>query len=81
MREGLQAFTGPVLFLISERDLTAKAFVDLSKSERSWRRAMNRRNVKLIDLPKADHTFASRESLDAASNHCIQWLRGELPCH
>lgn len=81
MRAGLQSFRGPVLFLISERDLTAKAFVDLANGERAWRRAMRQPRVSVIDLAKADHTFSSRRALEAASNHCVQWLRGERLCH
>jgi len=81
MRAGIQSFGGPVLFLISKRDLTAKAFVDLANGERSWRRAMRRPHVSVIHLPGADHTFASRSALEAASNHCVEWLRGERLCH
>jgi hypothetical protein len=45
MLAGLQTFQNPVLFLLSERDLTARQFQDLAESSADWRRAMQRANV------------------------------------
>jgi uncharacterized protein len=74
MRAGLTRFTGPVLCLISERDLTAAEFQDLCAADRGWRRAMSRNTVSLVHLPGADHTFSAREALDHANRVSLQWL-------
>ena len=74
MLAGLQSFQSPVLFLLSERDLTARQFQDLAESSPAWRRAMQRTNVAVEHLTGADHTFSSREALDAATTRCLAWL-------
>lgn len=75
MLAGFAAFSGPVLVLISERDLTAAEFVNLCAESPSWRAALERSNVRVVNLPRADHTFSTRSALDAATNHCVEWLR------
>lgn len=75
MRSSLLEFAGPVLVLISGRDLTAGEFVDLCKRDARWRAAMARTNVLRIDLPDADHTFSNREALTAATRHCVQFVQ------
>jgi uncharacterized protein len=76
MLEGFAAFTGPVLVLISERDLTAAEFVNLCDGSPQWRKALERSNVRVVRLAGADHTFSGRSALDTATNHCLEWLRG-----
>lgn len=76
MRHGLQNFSGPVLMLMSERDLTAQEFRDLCKSSRDWRQTMARKNIEVIDLEGADHTFSSGAALQLATRYCMDWLRG-----
>jgi exosortase A-associated hydrolase 1 len=74
MLAGLRAFEGPVLFMLSERDLTARQFQDLIEGDDAWRQATNRTSVSVRALPGADHTFSSRDALDAATRTCIAWL-------
>jgi exosortase A-associated hydrolase 1 len=76
MLAGLQTFQNPVLFLLSERDLTARQFQDLAESSADWRRAMQRANVAVEHLAGADHTFSTRETLDEATRRCLAWLSG-----
>jgi uncharacterized protein len=73
MLSGLQKFAGPVLLLISERDLTAREFTDLCSADAAWRKAVEKR-VHRADLPGADHTFSSCEALDAATAQGLRWL-------
>jgi exosortase A-associated hydrolase 1 len=75
MREGLENFRGAVLLLVSERDLTAREFLDLCSGDRRWKRLLQRPATSRVDLEGADHTFSSRAHLDAANAACIDWLR------
>jgi exosortase A-associated hydrolase 1 len=75
MRHGLQKFSGPTLILMSERDLTAQEFRDLSAASADWQKALRRTGVTTIDLPGADHTFATEGSLQLAIRHSLEWLR------
>lgn len=76
MLEGLIGFEGPVLLLISERDLTAREFEDLCRDDPSWRRASGRPSVSKTTLAGADHTFSTREALEEATEACRHWLEG-----
>jgi uncharacterized protein len=75
MRHGLQKFSGPTLILMSERDLTAQEFRDLSAASADWRKALRRAGVMTIDLPGADHTFSTEGALQLAIRHSLDWLR------
>jgi exosortase A-associated hydrolase 1 len=75
MRHGLQKFSGPTLILMSERDLTAQEFRDLSTASGEWQKALRREGVTSVDLPGADHTFASEGALQLATRHSLDWLR------
>jgi len=74
MRLGMNAFARPVLLLLSEHDLTAREFSDLSGSDARWARSMSARTLSIKALPGADHTFSSREHLDQATELCRDWL-------
>jgi exosortase A-associated hydrolase 1 len=75
MRHGLQQFSGPTLILMSERDLTAQEFRDLSAASADWQKALRRAGVTTIDLPGADHTFSTEGALQLATRHSLEWLR------
>jgi exosortase A-associated hydrolase 1 len=75
MRHGLQKFSGPTLILMSERDLTAQEFRDLSAGSADWQKALRRVGVQTIDLPGADHTFSTEGALQLATRHSLEWLR------
>ena len=75
MRYGLQKFSGPTLILMSERDLTAQEFRDLSAASVDWQKALRREGVTTIDLPGADHTFSTEGALQLATRHSLDWLR------
>jgi exosortase A-associated hydrolase 1 len=74
MRGGLQAFAGPVLLLMSGRDLTAREFQDLCKSAPAWGALMSGTHVSTVDLADADHTFSTHAALRAATAHALEWL-------
>jgi exosortase A-associated hydrolase 1 len=77
MRSGFSSFVRPVLLLISERDLTAAEFMTLCESD-PWRGALARNSVQVVRLAGADHTFSSRNALDLATRHCLEWLGARI---
>jgi exosortase A-associated hydrolase 1 len=74
MLAGLIGFRQPVLTLISDRDLTAQAFMDLAAAEPRWRAALDSSRVQIARLTDSDHTFSTRASLNRATEICIGWL-------
>jgi exosortase A-associated hydrolase 1 len=74
MRKGFESFRGPVLFLLSGNDLTAREFEDTWKSSRRWQAAMRRVGVTIRAQPKADHTWSSRTDLDEAIEIMRDWI-------
>lgn len=78
MRLGLTEFRNPVLVLISERDLTARAFLDQCSADHRWRAAMAAPHVSVVRLKGADHTFSSRVALEVATESCLDWIASRL---
>lgn len=75
MALGLQAFSGPVLVILSGRDLTAREFVEFAQADPTWRRALQRSNVERKELAVADHTFSSATSSNDVETMTLRWLR------
>jgi exosortase A-associated hydrolase 1 len=74
MRAGLAAFRGPVLLLLSERDLTAREFSDLCAASVPWSQVTSRDNVRVQPLAGADHTFSQRAWLELATRYSRELL-------
>lgn len=74
MLTGLRTFSGPVLILISEHDLTAQEFTDLCADDASWSAAVRRPRVTVQKIDGADHTFASHVALAEALRVSQAWL-------
>ena len=74
MYSGLRGFGGPVLFVISGRDLVAREFEDLCRGSAAWRALVQRPGTRFAQLPSADHTFSSRTDLERAVEECRSWL-------
>lgn len=74
MRRALLNFSGCVLLLISERDLTAKEFLSLCASSGEWARAVGRPAIRISHLGGADHTFSTRSALDLCNALVLGWL-------
>ncbi len=61
MQQGLEAFAGQTLLIMSGDDLTAAEFRSLANSSRDWRRILGRSSCVQRDIPAANHTFSSAE--------------------
>lgn len=78
MRRGFERSTFPVLLILSERDLTAREFDDLCKTDPGWSRLVARHGVTACRVPGADHTFSSRRDRDAVATRIAEWLQGTV---
>ncbi len=76
MADGLAAFNGPVLLIMSGQDLTAREFEDAARQSKSWQRLLADPRVSRRDLPPADHTFSRAEWGDIVSEWTSAWVRG-----
>jgi exosortase A-associated hydrolase 1 len=73
--EGLAAFEGRVLLVLSGRDMTATQYADTVAHSRSWRRLLKSGQAARCDIPEADHTFSSRVAIEALDQAMCAWLR------
>ena len=75
MAAGLGTFRGPVLLILSGRDLTAKEFLDHVRSDAAWQGLVERDNLESRDLPEADHTFSTAEWREQVESLTLDWIR------
>ncbi|OWQ93058.1 hydrolase 1, exosortase A system-associated [Roseateles aquatilis] len=60
MADGLRAFGGPVLLILSGDDYVAKEFLDRCRDGGpAWHGLLTRPGLRREDLPEADHTFST----------------------
>lgn len=78
MHKGLVEFEGPLLLLMSGRDLTAREFDALAQEE-GWRSRLSRADVRVEWLHDADHTMSKVEHLNRACQEIADWLRCTFP--
>lgn len=62
MREGLLAFQGSVLVILSEHDFTAAEFREACAHDSQWRKAIQRPHVQVKPIEGADHTFSAGQT-------------------
>jgi uncharacterized protein len=79
MAEGLRSFHGPLLLLLSGRDLTAREFLDYCQANPRWAGLLERSEVMRHDLPEADHTFSTPSASREVEARTLDWLRRSFP--
>jgi exosortase A-associated hydrolase 1 len=72
---GLTRFGGPVMLVLSGRDLIAREFDVLVHGSPVWQAQFQRKPVTRHDLPDGDHTFSSAAQRDQVVGWGLQWLR------
>jgi exosortase A-associated hydrolase 1 len=72
----LEAFPGPILFVISGNDLTAHEFKDAATTSNRWQCLLREPRVFRRDMADADHTFSRREWSLGIEEWTIQWVLG-----
>jgi exosortase A-associated hydrolase 1 len=64
----------PILFVISENDITGQAFLNLLR-ESTWRKLLKRNNIYNQIIKNADHTFSTYELSDQLFQVTFQWIQ------
>lgn len=75
MRNGLREFSGSVLLITSEHDVTAQEFLDVVRNDADWKAVMARKRIEHRVVDAADHTFSRCEWSAQAENDTAAWLR------
>ncbi|HXP77340.1 MAG TPA: hydrolase 1, exosortase A system-associated [Stellaceae bacterium] len=71
---GLARFRGPILIVLSGRDLTAREFEDASTRSERWLRIFSDPRVDLHRLPDADHTLSREGAAEDFFATLSTWL-------
>lgn len=58
MLGGWESHNGPITLVLSGADLVAQEFQELVRTDQRWRHCLENRNVKLVEIRSADHTFS-----------------------
>ncbi|MCW5611020.1 MAG: hydrolase 1, exosortase A system-associated [Rubrivivax sp.] len=74
MAEGLVAFGGDTLLVLSENDYTAKEFLETVRLDRVWQAQLARRTVTRVDVDGADHTFSQPFAQAQVELETSRWL-------
>jgi exosortase A-associated hydrolase 1 len=75
MLMGLQRFGGPLLLVLSGRDMIAREFEAAVAASPGWQQALASRQTQRHDMPVGDHTFSSAAQRDQVLQWGLQWLR------
>jgi exosortase A-associated hydrolase 1 len=75
MAHGFRRFAGPVLVVLSGKDLTAREFEDAARGP-AWQGLLEDRRVTLHRLPSADHTFSQAAWRAQVIGWTDEFLRG-----
>jgi len=81
MADGWHRFTGPVLLLLSERDLTAQEFNEYADTSPAWAGWRHKALLTQHGLAGADHTCSAATSRTAAEQATLPWLHTIGPAH
>jgi uncharacterized protein len=74
MADGLDRFAGPVLVILSGRDLTAREFAEHASRDAQWIALLARPTLDRRDLPDADHTCSSSRGRGDVERLTVEWL-------
>jgi exosortase A-associated hydrolase 1 len=75
MAQAWRAFPGPILLLLSQRDLTAQEFHDTLQDNAAWERNAPKEPVTPVHLLGADHTCSQPPSLAQNEAEVLSWLQ------
>lgn len=72
-------FPGRILLVLSGQDYVAKEFMEYARSDSAWSGLLERRGVRQILLPEADHTFSSQMARRQFEALVLRWLQQGWP--
>lgn len=74
MLQGMREFAGPILLVLSERDLTAQEFLVGMRDNAAAATLLQRPDVRQVAVAGADHTFSREHWQIAAEDALLAWL-------
>ncbi len=75
MRESLRQFAGPILLILSGRDLTADEFKETLKGDPKWQLLLAETRMTRHDFAESDHTFSSTAWRDQVADWTSNWVK------
>ena len=75
MLAGWSRFSGPIMLVMSGRDLIAREFDEWVRGSSGWQEQLKIKSITRHDFVDADHTFSSAVERDQVVNWGLQWLR------
>jgi len=75
MRECFKRFPGPVLLILSGRDLTAAEFNEAVNSDPEWQGLLRNTRVLRHEFAEADHTFSSAAWRGRVADWTSDWVK------
>jgi exosortase A-associated hydrolase 1 len=75
MATGLEYFGKDVLIVLSGADYTAQEFRTVITGDQDWDRAFAKNRLAWHEIPRANHTFASRKWRDEVATLTLHWVR------
>lgn len=73
--QGLTLFQGPVMLVLSGRDLIAREFDELITRNEKWQEQLRLKPATRHDMPEGDHTFSSAVQRNQVATWGLEWLR------
>lgn len=73
---GFSRFQGPILLVMSGRDLVMREFDDLVRYHPDWQQQLLLKPVTRRDLVEADHTFSTCAWSNQVIDWAVDWLNG-----
>ena len=74
MAQAIQTPNRSALLLLSERDYTAKEFLEYAKTDAVWADALSHPLLQRYELPDADHTCSSAALRELVETRMLKWL-------
>lgn len=71
---GLTRFHGPLMLVLSGRDLIAREFESMVNGSTAWQQALDRHGTVRHDLAEGDHTFSSAALRSQVITWALEWL-------
>lgn len=75
MADGLSAFEGDIMLIMSGNDLTAREFDDVTRRAEEWTGLLSADHVTRHDLEGADHTFSRGKWSAAVDRWTLAWVK------
>lgn len=75
---GSERFQHEMLLILSEKDLTAKEFLEVTQSNKRWRKILNRNTTQMHQIVGADHTFSRAKWRDEVAAVALSWLQRQI---